>query len=693
MKGIVCGWIYPIIVFVVMVSLTTAGDMYIISGYDLDKDGFGEFILIDQGANPTVRYIELTKKMNHVNLWSKSLDDFPFILSHVEMISNSDSTTTFLVLSGPNLNVRSDNKLISLEGFQWKDSTFSDLGAPLISGKKKGDRLRLEHISYSSELNLVAISVNSPTREVLIYQPELYSTTFASVGIIDSLLMKNGLGKIMCEWFGTENNPLLAVFSLESDSISVDVFNNNSLDYPEFSEVFPIPELSLYPFSIKVRDLSGDGFNDILLPFTNDDIYSITIEDSSLKFFKTYLSQSGLFTLPPTANESEINTFLEAQINAGLIDSDFLMILESEFPDSVSLAFIDTISVGDTVLISAMPDSSSGFYSFRWTRHQPDSAYFDPHSGSIRWIPSDEDIGHHIFSYSFKIRVNESLIEDVDEFGDRHQIIPVLIPGDSTWGLVVVDSTQWYPPPVIHPPFKKKIFSMAVRTNEYDSTAYTFKGKASYQLETEVLPGRTGLHHSISTNIESLPREDEISFYLRSSSADTMPQLKLSVIHDLNSNVLSVTLNPALDSIPQTFYPGDWDRDLLGFPEYLFHGFEQDLIMDSLENSIVFHEGESAIQTDSLSQWIEVIGPSRPDHVVRILFNAGDLYEIRGTVRFRDDGSATTISEFRFSDEFYSTHIITNLIHSDDDFTRAIPLPSVKLKNKIPALNSEVINP
>jgi hypothetical protein len=115
--------------------------------------------------------------------------------------------------------------------------------------------------------------------------------------------------------------------------------------------------------------------------------------------------------------------------------------------------------------------------------------------------------------------------------------------------------------------------------------------------------------------------------------------------------------------------------------------------MDSLENSIVFHEGESAIQTDSLSQWIEVIGPSRPDHVVRILFNAGDLYEIRGTVRFRDDGSATTISEFRFSDEFYSTHIITNLIHSDDDFTRAIPLPSVKLKNKIPALNSEVINP
>ena len=689
MKGIVHEWIYPIIIFVVMTSQTFSGDVYILPGYDLDEDGFGEFILINQESNPAVRYIELTKKLNHVELWSKSLNELPFELNHIELISGADSATSFLVLSGTSLTIAAKNKFIPLEGYWWIDSTFSDSGIALVSGPLNGDRFRSGHVSYSAELNLAAVTVNSPSRNVLVYQPGSHSTDFSLVNKIDSLSMKNGLGKIMCEWFGPMNNPLLAVFSIESDSVIVDVFESGSWEGPAYSSSFSVPSSPLVSYSVLSRDLSEDGFSDVVLPFANDDIYTLSIEDSAVTFLKSDLSQTGLFSLPDPATESDINSLLEAQVKAGLIDSDFLMFFESGFPDSIQLAFIDTISVGDTISIAAAPDSSAGFYSFRWTRRQPQSAYFDPLSGFIKWIPRDKDIGHHIFSYLYEVRISESLFADMDEFGDRHQIVPVLASGDSTWGMVVIDSTKFIPPPVIYPQFPQKIFSLSVSTNEYDSTEFNFKGVASYQLSTEIFPGRTGLYHSISTNIEALPHKDEISFSYASSSSSSDGKTTLSLIHDLNSNVLSVALDPALDSLPQTFYPGDWNQNLSAFPEFLFHGFKQDIVMDSSEKSIVFHGEGKEFQTDLFVQWIEVISPSRPDHVMRILFNEGSLHQIKGTVRFREDGSATTVAEFSFSEEFYPIQMMSNLIHSDEDSIRTRIIPAIKLEDRTSSDDSE----
>ena len=690
MKGIVRKWIYPIIIFVVMVSQTSAGGVHIIPGYDVDEDGFGEFILINQESNPVVRYIELTKGLDHVELWSKSLNELPFVINHCELILGVESSLPFLVLSGTSLAIEAQDEFIPLNHYNWEDSTFADTGISLVSGAINGDRFRPGHVSYSPDINLAALSVNSPSRKVLLYQTKHNLPRFTLVEKIDSLSMKSGIGKIMCEWFGTANNPLLAVFAIEQDSVIVDVFEYSLWKSPAYSGSFPILKSPLLSYAVMSRDLSGDGFSDLLLPFANDDVCALSVKDSSLTFFKSDLSQTKLFLLPDTATISDINSLLESQVSAGLIDPDFLMFFEDGFPDSVQLAFIDTISVGDTISIVASPDSSAGFYSFRWTSRPPESAYFDPLSGLIRWIPRYEDIGHHIFSYLYEVRIRETLHEDLDTFGDRHQIVPILASGDSTWGMVVIDSTKIAPPPVIYPQFPEKVYSIAVSTDEYDSAAFNFNGVASYQLSTEILPGRRGLYHSISTNIEALPQEDEISFSYESSSANADGETTLSLIHDLNSNVLSVALNPALDSLPQTFYPGDWNQSLSAFPEFLFNGFKQDIVMDSLEKSIVFHGEGTEIQSDSFAQWIEIIGPSRPDHVMRILFNEGSLHHIRGTVRFREDGSATTVAEISFSENFYPIQMMSNLIHSAEDSIRARTLPSIKLEDRTSSENAEM---
>lgn len=687
MKGIVRKWIYPRIIFVVTASQTYAGSVYIIPGYDLDRDGFGEFILIDQSK---IRYVELTKHLQHEDIWSKPFDEIPFLLNHTELITSKDSSAQFLVFSGTRASADSKNSSVPLDGYSWVDSTFSDSSVSLVSGLLNGDRYRPGHISYSENANLAAVSVNSPSRNIIIYQPEVNAAGFSLEKKIDLLSMKNGIGKIICEWFGTEQQPLLAVFSIESDSVLIDVFKANAWGQPAFSGTFKAPESPVLSYNILSRDLSGDGFSEVLVPFENDDVYAISVLDSMLAFSPSDISQAGLFLLPDSPNQSDINSLLGAQVNAGLIDPDFILFYESGFPDSLELAFIDTVSVGDTVAITASPDSSAGFYSFRWTRRQPESAFFDPLTGSIRWNPENKDIGHHVFSYAYEVRIRESLVEDIDEFGDRHQIVPVLAAGDSTWGIVVVDSAAFVPPPVIHPPYPERMYSIAVRTNTYDSTAFNFSGVASYQLSTEMLPGRTGLHHSISTNIAAIPSEDEISFSYVSSSESKSGNVKLTLIHDLNSNVLSAALDPTLDSLPQTFYPGDWDQNLKGFPEYLFRGFTQDIVMDSLGKSIVFHDANTDIRKDSFDQWIEVVGPSRPDHVMRILFNDGSLQEIKGTVRFRDDGSATTVSEFGFSEEFYPGRIMCNMIPSDDDSIRTKVIPALKLEDRTSSENSDI---
>jgi len=687
MKGIVQVWIYPAIIFVLMAIRLFPGSTYVIPGYDLDRDGFGEFILIN---DTSIQYVEMANDFGHNKVWSKSFDDLPFLIHHSELVNATDSSAQLLVFSGTTAS--SDNEAIStlLNGFLWSDSSFSNVPIPLVSGNVNGDRFRPGHIAFSETLNLAAVAANSPSRNVMLYKPGKDDSGFALMHKIETISMHNGLGKIMCEWFGPRHDLLLAVFSIESDSIVIDVFQENSWDQPAYSGKFGVPPSPILSNLILSRDLSGDGFADVLMPFENDHVYALSVVDSILSFSLSDISREGLFTLPDSATSEGINTLFAKQISAGLLDPDFMLLFESGFPDSVDLAFIDTISVGDTISISVSPDSSAGFYSFRWTRRPPQSSYFDPLSGSIQWIPSEQDIGHHIISYAYQVRIREFLLEDTDEFGDRHQIVPMLAAGDSTWGIVVIDSAGSDLPPVIYPQFEKRMFSVAVRTDQYDSTAYDFTGVPSYILSTEILPGRSGLHHSISTNIAALPIEDEISFLYESSAKANNALVTLTLIHDLNSNVLSAALNPALDSLPQTFYPGDWDYQLSAYPEYLFQGFKQDIIMDSLEQSIVFHTADTDLQKQSFTQWIEVVAPSRPDHVMRIFFYDGSLQNISGTVRFRDDGSATTVAEFNFSEEFYPAKMMSNMIHSDQDSIRTKVIPAVRLERRTTSENSEI---
>ena len=89
-------------------------------------------------------------------------------------------------------------------------------------------------------------------------------------------------------------------------------------------------------------------------------------------------------------------------------------------------------------------DTATGFYSFHWLAEPADSAYFDPTTGNITWIPRREDLGEHEFRFYAEKRLKEQLISDVDDLGDRHRILPVLEEAEQTYVVIVIDTCLLY---------------------------------------------------------------------------------------------------------------------------------------------------------------------------------------------------------------------------------------------------------
>ncbi|MFQ6614705.1 MAG: hypothetical protein ACE5D1_07675, partial [Fidelibacterota bacterium] len=117
-----------------------------------------------------------------------------------------------------------------------------------------------------------------------------------------------------------------------------------------------------------------------------------------------------------------------------------------------------------------------------------------------------------------------------------------------------------------------------------------------------------------------------------------------TLIHDLESNLLTLQLSPPMDTVLQSYQPRLVDPDLSAFPNYFFQGFPVGFSIDSLNRALAFPFTDSA-QTTPTTSSIALTSPTLPPHTLHLYFDGGDLLAIRGEVKIRNNGMKKTITE------------------------------------------------
>ena len=203
---------------------------------------------------------------------------------------------------------------------------------------------------------------------------------------------------------------------------------------------------------------------------------------------------------------------------------------------------------------------------------------FNPQTNSINWVPSRDDIGIVDFSYKIDIRIKEEIISGLDNFGDTHQLSPILETILDSTVLLVSDTTKIPEPIVIVPTM---FHGVSVTSKDIaDSNRFTFEGEAPFS--TTAFNKNGLITVGVSADLSAIKQNKFGSFVFKSSQEKPDSLMTLSLIHDLSTNIFYATLSGSKDTLNQSFDPEGWQSSLYEYPDYYFEGFPETMVLDTL---------------------------------------------------------------------------------------------------------------
>ena len=150
--------------------------------------------------------------------------------------------------------------------------------------------------------------------------------------------------------------------------------------------------------------------------------------------------------------------------------------------------------------------------------------------------------------------------------------------------------------------------------------------------------------------MEKMTGRNKANFEYKIERSADGPVTRISLTHDLKTNMLLVSKSPVSSAIPQSFNPEVWDSRLHKYPEYLFDGFPTTISMESFDGGIQFKIEEEVEITEHVP-FIEMVSPSDPPQKFKMYFKSGNFQSIKSVVRVRKSGSRKTVSRIEFIGE------------------------------------------
>ena len=177
---------------------------------------------------------------------------------------------------------------------------------------------------------------------------------------------------------------------------------------------------------------------------------------------------------------------------------------------------------------------------------------------------------------------------------------------------------------------------------------YVFDGEAPFGVAVNQIPSMgnaTHLQHGVSADLATLERGKtyDFAYTLRDARLDSITTL--TMVHDMQTNVVFMSISPTDDSLSQAYQPESFDPKLFEFPDYFFEGFPTSLDMDFTDKLIRFSfDGDK----DSTYQGIYLSSttPSKPSQSLAVFMDQGTLQSVRGEVVVRANGSKKVTTEY-----------------------------------------------
>ena len=259
--------------------------------YDLDGDGLKEFATIESGSVggkqlSVVRYYEINKNGYQEIGWEFEAPE-GVLGNFVDVeLGDLDGDGTPELITVSNISENGDDELLQpiVFYYYWDGAQFSEEPGGVINLSDGRSFVRAQNFTimdFDGDMDQeLAVSVGSPLRQVIVLDLD-DNGDWLEVETLRPNGMRSGIGSISVtavDW-NKDGYDDLITSSVEGSSLKTQPYYNAGGELlAGKGEEINIPGLDgLIPISISVLDWNKDGITDIILPFYNGDLVSMTL--------------------------------------------------------------------------------------------------------------------------------------------------------------------------------------------------------------------------------------------------------------------------------------------------------------------------------------------------------------------------------------------------------------------------------
>ena len=598
---------------------------YVDGTYDLDGDSLSELLLFyDEKDGGEIRYVEIEKNGNHTLLWSFiATEDVLGHISSVKMVDlENDNVPEIVAILRTEVRNKNNNTPWLLL-FKWEGQTFSSRPVELYGDDLSIGRIRSSNfvvLNNNEMTTTIGVAFATPLRTGAIFNLNMVGKEIQIMDfrLLESSVVGNGYGKVFIGSFEHKEKNKTVLFTLEANLIKISMYDMLDGSNPlqeMFSDVFSLKGAKkLFVPGIMAIDEDMNGNEELLLPFLNGEVATLSIEGGEMILKPSSFSKKSLFFLNKEANEKEINSLVLARIEAGLYKSSLFpkpteVLTDEDKPDHFVSNILETKEeVEDSLTLGS--DSLS----------LKTEVVLDQKTPTVPDVTGEKPPAADTVVEEQFLRSRSRKTSTPKEEGFAEQ-------------------------PLFH-----DYYSVSIALQEEKGAVnFSSKGDTVFFVEVDTSLEKI-VTHRISLDMGKMPVKTKASFEYKTERPVDAPVTQISLIHDLKTNMLLVSKSPVSSAIPQSFNPEAWDSQLHKYPEYLFDGFPATISMESFDAGIQFRI-EEEVKINKQTPFIEMVSPSDPSQKFKMYFKSGNVKSIKSVVKVRKSGSRKTVTRIDFIGE------------------------------------------
>ena len=643
--------------------------------YDLDNDGRKEVLIISSSDRKAV-LVEFQDKSISDTLWSYTFPEGTYFTDVSVIDIDSNGQPDLIATSKISIESKSTGWLYVFQG-----TTHGFSESPLVAGKSGLDMDNIRPLNLSKVKGMpgyLSVSFGTPVRKTLIIRPNITDghLKIDNVRTLSDPLIQNGFGHMYSGGFSSGNNDYVAQFSAELSTLKVSIFNvKNNFKHVTTEIVGMGKSRGIIGAEVQPYSNLKKGEQGLLIPFRTGEVKILNIIGKKISLTDSEFSHEDLFLEMKDPNKSEILDLVSSRIESGFYNkvitkNDYIKEAKNKSAgyrqkNIEGPTLVDYLNEAGIVKKSKtddkveIPKKSDDMDSKIWaakasvkTEQVDSTLLISKDLVIVNPIPDeDKEVAFHktIFGPSDSISTSNTWEDTV-----RNALVPepIDLSGDDDSSDRSIDL----------------YYVMVMAPSKGEKDRYIFDGEAPFGINVNQVPPMgepTHFQHSVSANISYLRRGNDYDFAytLKEQISDSVTTL--TMVHDMQTNIIFMSISPGVDSISQSYQPEAFDPKLFEFPDYFFEGFPTSLGMDFKDKLIKFSFDDTGDSVNYQGLYLSATTPSKPSQSLAVFLNEGILQAIRGEVKVRENGSKKITTEFDITGYLEPAAMFSRLIQEE----------------------------